>query len=149
MSDSSDDPAVSEFYEHDHEELDESFHAYRRLKHDDFEEAREHFERFYEGLMTHIEWEEEILFPVFEEKMGEGLTGTMRQEHDQIQEVLGTLRDTINEGEVPEDRTDEKLLKFLNPHNESEESVVYPAIDRHLSDEEIRAVFEKMDHDHD
>lgn len=137
--------SISQFYEHDHDELDEMFNEYRRLKHDDFKGARDHFNRFYEGLMTHIDWEEDILFPLFEEKIGMGLTGTMRREHEQIQDVLVVIRELIKKDEVPTDETDEELLKFLGPHNESEESVVYPAIDQHLSDEEIEMVFDQME----
>ncbi|MFB6345093.1 MAG: hemerythrin domain-containing protein [bacterium] len=136
---------VSEFYEHDHDQLDESFEEYRQLKDSDFETARDHFMEFYRGLKTHIKWEEEVMFPEFEDKMREGLTGTMRREHEQIQEVLEALREMIEQGDVPEDRLDRKLLKFLNPHNESEEAVVYPAIDRHLSDGEIKQIFDRME----
>lgn len=137
---------VAEFFEHDHDRLDECFEEYRRLKNETFENAREHFLEFHEGLLEHIEWEEEVLFPAFEAKMGEGLTGTMRVEHEQIKDALEVLHEKITDGQKPSDRDDERLLKYLEPHNDSEETVLYPAIDRHLDEEPLEEVFEKIDH---
>lgn len=138
--------SVSEFFEHDHARLDECFEDYRRLKNEDFEEARESFLRFYEGLLKHIEWEDEVLFPAFEEKMGEGLTGTMRVEHEQIKDALEVLHEKVSDDQIPSERDDERLLKYLEPHNNSEETVLYPAIDRHLDEETLREVFSAIDH---
>jgi hemerythrin superfamily protein len=135
---------VSEFFEHDHRRLDQSFASYRELKDSNLSEAKDHFMTFYEELMTHIEWEEEVMFPVFEAKMGEGLTGTMRREHEQIEDVLESIKQELEQGNPPENCIDEKLLKFLEPHNDAEETVVYPAIDRHLSDEEIQQIFDRL-----
>lgn len=139
-----DPPEVSEFFEHDHEELDASFEAYRELKNEDFERAREYFRDFYRGLRTHIQWEDEVLFPAFEAEMGDGLTGTMRVEHEQIKEALEVLHSQVIEGEKPPERDEERLLKFLEPHNESEEIVLYPAIDRHLDESTIQNVFDQL-----
>ncbi len=140
------DKNVSGFYERDHREMDEKFNTYRELKREDFEEARDYFIVFYEELNRHIEWEEEILFPKLEEKVGEGFTETMKVEHDQIQEVLESLNETVHKGEPTSDAMDERLLKFLEPHNQSEEIVVYPAADKYLETEEIEELFSEMEH---
>lgn len=137
---------VSEFFEHDHDRLDECFETYRQRKHEDLEQARESFLQFYRGLLEHIEWEDEILFPAFEAEMGEGLTGTMRVEHEQIKDALEVIYDKITDGETPTDHDDERLLKYLEPHNDSEETVLYPAIDRHLDQGTLEDVFTEIDH---
>jgi hemerythrin-like domain-containing protein len=146
MTSQFDDTDVTDFFEHDHRQLDESFEEYQRLKNQDFEAARDHFQTFYDELVRHIDWEEDALFPAFEEEFGEGLTGTMRREHDQIEDVLEEIKALLEDGSVPDDETDRRLLKFLEPHNDNEETVVYPAIDRHLSDEKIERIFEEMNH---
>jgi hemerythrin superfamily protein len=68
-------------------------------------------------------------------------------EHEQIQEILDSLYETIVEEKKPAgDYEEERLLKYLQPHNDSEETVVYPAVDKHLDAETIETIFERMDH---
>ena len=60
--------------------------AFKKLK-DRIMRGKECFEKFKFGLHRHIAWEEEILFPLFEEKTGMtdgGPTFVMREEHRQI-----------------------------------------------------------------
>ena len=45
------------------------------------------FSQFDTGVRAHIAWEEEILFPPFEEKTG------MRMEHQQIKQLLQTIEE--------------------------------------------------------
>ena len=61
---------VSEFFGQDHDRLDELFKTFQKFKRSDFAKAKEAFKEFKFGLQRHIVWEEDILFPLWEEKTG-------------------------------------------------------------------------------
>ena len=61
---------ISEFFEQDHDRLDEFFKTFQQLKRSDFAKAKEAFKGFKLGLQRHIVWEEDLLFPLWEEKTG-------------------------------------------------------------------------------
>jgi iron-sulfur cluster repair protein YtfE (RIC family) len=78
---------ISAFYEQDHDRLDESFKTFQQLKRSDFAKAKEAFKAFKFGLQRHIVWEEDVLFPLWEEKTGMsegGPTSVIRAEHRRI-----------------------------------------------------------------
>jgi iron-sulfur cluster repair protein YtfE (RIC family) len=85
---------ISIYYETDHDRLDDLFKNFQQLKRSDFSKAKQFFKEFKIGLQRHIIWEEEILFPLFEEKTGlknGGPTEVMRLEHRQIKTHLETI----------------------------------------------------------
>jgi iron-sulfur cluster repair protein YtfE (RIC family) len=140
-------PPVSRFYEDDHDRLDRLFQEFQRLKRNDFDQARDVFSRFYEGLERHILWEEEILFPVFEEKSGVrqmGPTAVMRAEHTQIRGFLEVIHQRLLEGSPDTDKEEALLLSHLGMHNMKEEKILYPAIDRLVTDAERDRIFRDM-----
>ncbi len=139
---------VTDYYSKDHDRLDELFKTYQTLKRTDFPKAKEAFLAFEKGLRRHIVWEEQILFPLFEEKTGmhdQGPTAVMRIEHRQIQATLDTLHQKMERANLESDTEDEELLSVLFPHNLKEENVLYPMIDRFLASEEARQVFQRME----
>jgi len=60
---------ILEFMSKDHDRLDVIFAAFQKANVIDPEQAKSLFDNFETGLRRHIVWEEEILFPVFEEHM--------------------------------------------------------------------------------
>ncbi len=139
---------VQAAFAHDHDRLDQLLDTYRRLKGTDFAQARQAFKEFKFGLQRHIIWEETILFPLFEEKTGMrgyGPTVVMRAEHREIGRRLEALHDKVRRQDVDSDREEETLLQALVAHNQKEENVLYPAIDRVSSQEEKGAAFKKME----
>ena len=69
---------ILEFFANDHERLDDLFRQFQELRNSDVFKAEDVFREFKQGLQRHIVWEEEILFPVFEEKTG--IIGRIRGE---------------------------------------------------------------------
>jgi regulator of cell morphogenesis and NO signaling len=140
-------PPISRFYEEDHDRLDRLFQEFQRLKQNDFLKAREIFSQFYAGLERHILWEEEILFPVFEEKSGMhqvGPTAVMRIEHTQIRGFLEVIHQRLLEGSPDTDKEEALLQNYLGMHNMKEEKILYPAIDRLITDAERDRIFRDM-----
>jgi iron-sulfur cluster repair protein YtfE (RIC family) len=139
---------VQASFAEDHDRLDRLLETYRRLKRVDFAKAREAFREFKTGLQRHILWEEGILFPLFEEKTGmhdHGPTMVMRAEHREIGRRLEALHDKVRRQDVNSEVEEQSLLQALSAHNQKEENVLYPALDRLSSREERAAAFKKME----
>lgn len=140
---------VSAYYEQDHDRLDELFKTFQQLKRSDFPRAREAFKAFKVGLQRHIVWEEDLLFPLWEEKIGMsegGPTFVMRNEHRRIGQLLEAIHDKVVEQNPGSDEEEQLLLSLLGSHNMKEERVLYPSIDQVTTAEERDAVFENMKH---
>jgi regulator of cell morphogenesis and NO signaling len=138
---------IREFYEQDHDRLDELFKTFQQLKKSDFAKAKEAFKEFKSGLQRHIVWEEDLLFPLWEEKTGMsegGPTFVMRGEHRQIGQQLEAIHDKVAEQNPESDQEEQGLLNILGSHNMKEERVLYPAIDQVTNEEERETVFRKM-----
>lgn len=138
---------ISAFYEEDHDRLDDLFKAFQRLKRSDFAKAKEAFKEFKIGLQRHIVWEEDLLFPLWEEKTGMsegGPTFVMRNEHRQIGEQLEAIHDKVAEQNPDSDQEEQALLNLLGAHNMKEERVLYPAIDQVTTQEERETIFRNM-----
>lgn len=138
---------VTNFYSHDHDELDAYLKNFQDIKKQDIKKAKEYFDKFKHGLERHIEWEESILFPLFEEKTGmkdQGPTAVMRHEHTQIKQYLQAIYEKLLKDDFNTDQEEESLLETLQAHNQKEEGIIYPAIDRIASEEETKHIFEEM-----
>ncbi len=133
---------------HDHDRLDQLLETYRQLKRADFARAKQAFREFKFGLQRHIISEETIFFPLFEDKTGmrdHGPTAVMRAEHREIGRRLEALHDKVRRQDVDSDREEEALFQALFAHNQKEENVLYPTIDRLTSEEEKADALQQME----
>jgi hemerythrin-like domain-containing protein len=92
-------------------------------------------------------WEEDLLFPLWEEKTGMsdgGPTFVMRHEHRQIGQLLESIHDKVARQDPDSDQEEQLLLNVLGSHNMKEERVLYPSIDNVISAEERDTVFQNM-----
>jgi regulator of cell morphogenesis and NO signaling len=138
---------ITEFYEQDHDRLDELFKTFQRLKQSDFAKAKEAFKEFKFGLQRHIVWEEDVLFPLWEKETGiseGGATSVMRTEHRQIGQQLEAIHQKVADQNPDSDQEEQALLNLLGSHNMKEERVLYPGIDRVTSAKVREAVFQNM-----
>lgn len=139
---------VLEFMGNDHDRLDKILEEFRRMKNTDTNRAAALFHEFMTDLLRHIVREEEILFPVFEQKTrmhGTGPVAVMRIEHNHIKNYLEEIQNRISAKEM--NGIDELvcgLVELLADHNAKEESILYPWIDRETNDKEREEIFTKM-----
>jgi iron-sulfur cluster repair protein YtfE (RIC family) len=143
-----DDKTIAALFEQDHDRLDGLFKRFHDLKRTDFEKAKAAFVEFKTGLQRHIVWEEELLFPLWEERTGMsegGPTFVMRAEHRQIGAQLEAIHDKVAQGDPESDQEEQVLLRLLGLHNMKEERVLYPSIDQVTTTEDRTHVFRKMD----
>ena len=137
---------VSSYYGKDHDRLDILFKGFQILKNSDFDRAKASFREFKIGLQRHIIWEEEVLFPVFEKKVGSGLgpTDVMRKEHRLIGALLEAIHQKVKEHRTDTDTEEMNLLDVLGQHNRKEEAILYPTIDGVIGPEGVSKVFTAM-----
>lgn len=138
---------ITAFYEADHDRLDELFKTFQGLKRTDFVKAKDAFKEFKIGLQRHIVWEEDLLFPLWEEKTGmieDGPTPMMRFEHGQIKQYLDAIHQKVEGQNLDIDQEEQALLNLLGSHNRKEERALYPAIDNVTTVGERETIFRNM-----
>ena len=138
---------ITTLYAEDHDRLDELFKTFQTSKRSDFAKAKEAYKEFKVGLQRHIVWEEELLFPMWEEKTGmieDGPTPVMRFEHEQIKQLLDAIHRKVESGDLNSDQEEQALLNLLGSHNRKEERALYPAIDNVISPDECTTIFNRM-----
>src|SRR3989344_5434339 len=122
---------VLNFMGEDHDRLDNILKEFKNIKNTDKNRAKNLFHEFKIGLQRHIVWEEEILFPLFENKTGmhdTGPTAVMRMEHKKIKDFLEKIHQSIGKN-IQTNDLEYGLIEVLTEHNEKEESILYPWID--------------------
>jgi iron-sulfur cluster repair protein YtfE (RIC family) len=138
---------ITTFMEEDHDRLDGLFKEFQSLKTREFAKAKEAFAEFKRGLQRHIVWEEEFLFPRFEERTGVGNGGpttVMRLEHRRIKELLDGVHDGVAAGRADTGEYERELKEVLLVHNTKEEAVLYPAIDRCVTEPDAEKLIATM-----
>jgi len=138
---------ITDYFQADHDRLDELFEDFKRFKRTDYCRAKECFVQFKFGLQRHIIWEEEILFPLFENKTGMrdfGPTAVMRNEHREIGKRLEDIHQKVQKSNPESDQEETALLEILQLHNQKEEQVLYPAIDQMITPEDREMAFIQM-----
>ncbi len=126
--------SVTDHMQADHERLDAILEEVRELVATaSFADAATRYTAFAAGLRRHIEVEEQILFPLFEKLTGmtRGPTHVMRLEHGDIQRLLDAAHAALEVGNLAgANDTLGALVEMLGAHNQKEERVLYPMIDR-------------------
>ena len=128
---------ISDFLGHDHRRLDEILPDVERMTEGGaLANAGERFAEFSCGLNRHIDAEEQILFPTFEQLTGMtmGPTIVLRAEHVEIRRWMATVAASLDAQDVAGVKNAiGQLAKILAAHNMKEEQILYPMADRATS----------------
>lgn len=140
------DQSINAFYTEDHARLDGLFEQFQARGRSDPGQARKYFTDFHTGLARHIAWEEEIVFPAFERRIGHtgGPTQVMRWEHQQLRGILEAISAKLARGDADTTEETAALGSLLEAHNHKEERILYPMIDQVNSAEERAEMFVEM-----
>lgn len=123
---------ISQFFGVDHDRLDRIFQAFVNNMESDYSLAKQFFARFHEGLERHIEWEEQLLFPRFEQATGmvnAGPTLVMVHEHQMILGLLEKISQKLDSEQNCQDEIN-SLVGLLESHNHKEEQILYRQCDQ-------------------
>lgn len=131
---------INQFFSADHDRLDCIYLSFKQLFTENRLQSQALFSAFTQGLNLHIAWEEKVLFPFFEQNTGMscGPTRVMREEHIIIKQLLDKIASAIHLSDKLPEQELAALEQVLLQHNQKEESILYPMIDR-LSDDENNA----------
>lgn len=139
---------ITDYLQTDHRRLDGIMDNFQgAMKAGRWDDAVSDFREFVLGLRKHIRIEEEILFPVFEEKTGmvdAGPTFVMKMEHKEINELLDRITSaaSAHDGQTARDAAG-ALIGVLTDHNMKEEHILYPESDAFISDSERAQIIKK------
>ena len=101
---------------------------------------------FFARIGRHIELEEDLLFPAFDESSGMsggGPTGTMRSEHAEMEPMFERMRDAIAARDAARYLAVARTLhELLQQHNLKEEQMMYPMLDQALGSDALAMVVE-------
>ena len=121
-----------------HRQCDEVFtEAESAVAENDWPLAKQKWEVFASLLEAHMEAEETILFPQFEQATGmtHGPTQVMRMEHEQMRILVNELDQALsanNQGEYL--GLSETMVIMMQQHNMKEETMLYPMSQQRLPD---------------
>lgn len=130
-------------FELDHKRIDLNM-SRMRMPGVHLDAARHYYSRMRGQLLKHIELEETVLFPAFEEHANPGQMGpvhVMISEHREIVSIISPSLEDIDE-ESLRSRTD-LLIGKLAVHNKKEELILYPMINRTLQASHRARVFKE------
>lgn len=125
----------------EHDNLNALFNNYCNLKENKNISHKDAFQKFANALHCHMLWEERILFPLFEQKLGAyyiEITKDIKEEHVQLLNYLKTLYAKIQKEETDTEQDEQKLITTLFKHENKEETILHPEIVKHFSEEEIK-----------
>jgi hemerythrin-like domain-containing protein len=130
------DSTLREYFTGDHRRCDEIWSDVEAAAESGGDQlAKAHFERFAAALERHLQMEEEVIFPAFEEATGmrnAGPTFVMRSEHEQMRGLLEQMRGSVDSGDELVDLGD-TLLMLIQQHNSKEENMLYPMAEQALA----------------
>lgn len=138
---------ISTFLTHDHRACDEEFaNMENAVASDNWDEARDKFNKFSKDLLHHFDMEEKVMFVAFEDRTGmtQGPTMMMRMEHEQMKQVLDQLKDDLDSKDKDHFfGVSESLMMLMQQHNMKEEQMLYAMADAHLG-ADVANVVENM-----
>lgn len=130
---------INQYFSADHDRLDCLYDGFKQQLAKNGEQTADYFQAFAKGLVQHIAWEEQQLFPFFEQKTGmtQGPTHVMRMEHEMIKQILTRVEQNLAQQQAIASEDLNELEAILREHNAKEEQILYPMIDRQCSAQDL------------
>jgi iron-sulfur cluster repair protein YtfE (RIC family) len=120
----------------DHARCDDLFSdAEKQVSEQHWDQATQAFEDFHTAIERHFSFEEQRLFPEFEQRTGQtmGPTMMMRSEHTQMRELLEDMAQSVADHDADSYLgQSETLLVVMQQHNLKEQQMLYPMTDQVL-----------------
>lgn len=127
---------ICDYLMHDHKRCDELFvHVEATIAQKDWLEAELAFQRFSEAMLGHLDSEESIVFPAFENALPDAASpiAMLRMEHQRIKGIVARMEDALcrqNHGDLILHA--ETFTILMQQHSMKEEDMLYPLLDRIL-----------------
>ena len=129
--------SLQQFMGGDHRHCDDLFYAAEEAaRAGDADACRAAFASFDRSVRQHLDVEEQLLFPRFEDATGMrmGPTVVMRGEHDEFRELLLQMQQQLDQDDLQGFLGNaDTFLILMQQHNLKEENVLYPMMDQALA----------------
>lgn len=104
--------------------------------------AEEAFSKFRWNLEKHFFIEEKAIFNISGSMTGDSVSDTFEllKEHGEIIERVKNIEDELSEGNIPSVAT---LKMAIHKHNNFEDNVFYPELEKRLNEEQKAEMFER------
>ena len=139
---------ISEYMKPEHRACDSLFaEAEGAVINGNFDAAATFFKEFSDNTLRHFHKEESVLFPTFEEVTGmrQGPTQMMRQEHEQMRELISRLEKAVESKDKEHYlAVAEPLMILMQQHNMKEEQMLYAMCDRSIPEEGKKDTISQM-----
>ena len=126
---------ISHYLTEEHRACDALLAQAESAVHSKSEDALALTQTFVDDLLAHLDKEEKVMFPAFEQASGMvgGPTEMMRQEHMQMRSLaLGLTEAVVNNDSKRYFGLTETLMILIQQHNMKEEQMLYRMADQHL-----------------
>ena len=125
---------INDFMMKDHQLIDGFLErAEQAAKAGDFAAHEREATEFLDRIAVHIDVEDRLLFAAFEERTGmkeAGPSVTMREEHREMEPIFDAMREAVAAKDAAKYLASAaQLVQILAPHNQKEETMMYPMID--------------------
>lgn len=135
---------ICDYLMHDHKRCDELFMAVdTAIAQKNWPQAELAFQRFSEATLAHLDSEESIVFPAFENAIPDaaGPIAMLRMEHQRIKGIVARMEEAL----CRQDYCDlflhaETFTILMQQHSLKEEDMLYPLLDRILQGNTQRIV---------
>jgi iron-sulfur cluster repair protein YtfE (RIC family) len=139
---------ISRYLAQDHQRLDALVARYFEASTRDTARAAELFFQYRDGLVRHMLWEEEILFPLHERNFGpagDATLASVKDEHRVIEQLLEFAAAQVRLGSPGAPNEVRRLEAVMTRHEEHEMNVLYPEFDKAISDRDVLHLIRSMD----
>jgi hemerythrin-like domain-containing protein len=132
--------SISSYMQHDHAVIDGmAERAAAAAQAGDWGAFARGGSEFLRRLRQHIEVEEQVLFPAFEQRTGMSESGPSVQmvvEHRQMEPILAQMQEAVSAQDGPGWQSAARaLMDILVPHNQKEEQMMYPMLDQAMGED--------------
>ena len=131
---------ISNYLTLEHRSCDELLAKSEDAVHKNHPDAQALTQAFVDDLFSHLDKEERVMFPAFEQATGmsDGPTNMMRQEHMQMRSLASSLVEAVqNSDNKRYFGLTETLMILIQQHNMKEEQMLYPMTDQHTNADEV------------
>ena len=138
---------ISEYMSDENNRLQGLFSVFQTIKAEDHQKSINLLHAVMAGLRRHIEWEESILVPILEDRLGmkdRGPSARLQEEHRKLETLIQSVHDCITENKSERDRIAKDLIQSLDAHNQNAKDSLYSMLDHSLNEPEKLRVYQKM-----
>lgn len=134
------------FFSADHDRVGGLFRNWQEKKKANSPDAYDSFRKFLVSQLQHMDLEEKLIFPLFEQQIGNtntGLIQELHQDHIEIQRTIDNIHNVLRRAESTE-AAEVLLSEMLEAHHEKEEDIFYPILDQWIDEQERNRIFTRI-----